>query len=77
MNEPETVLVVCQCGYQMPRRPARRDLGETWPCFNWYHRSAPEKISYCPICGKAPSALTTSPVKIVGRTANMEGTMGP
>ena len=22
MNEPETVLVVCQCGYQMPRRPA-------------------------------------------------------
>ena len=61
MND-ESILVRCQCGYIMRRRPARRDLGETWPCFDWCHRSAPEKLSYCPICGVAPSLLNTRPV---------------
>ena len=64
-------LVRCQCGYEMRRRadPGRR--GEAWPCYTWHHRSTPEQLNYCPICGVATSALSTSPVKAD------EGTMPP
>jgi hypothetical protein len=58
----EDELVRCQCGYIMRRRPERPTMGETWPCYAWHHRSAPERLHYCPICGVAPSLLSTSPV---------------
>ena len=61
MNDDQSILVRCKCGYTMRRQPARRDFGETWPCYNWFHRSAPEKLNFCPICGEAPSALSTQP----------------
>jgi hypothetical protein len=62
----EEVTVRCQCGYVMRRRPALRDHGETWLCYTWHHRSAPEKLNYCPICGAAPSLLSTAVIAAGG-----------
>ena len=64
-------LCKCKCGYTMRRRPELPSLGETWQCYNWFHRSAPERINFCPICGKAPSLLSTSP--LAGERGRMPG----
>jgi hypothetical protein len=61
MNDDQSILVRCQCGYTMRRRVDARAT-ERWTCYDWYHRTAPEKLNYCPICGVAPSALSTQPV---------------
>ena len=63
MNDDQSILVRCQCGYIMRRRPQQPRMGETWACYTWHHRTAPEKLNYCPICGVAPSALSTQPVR--------------
>ena len=55
----------------MRRRPERTGLGETWQCYTWHHRTAPDQLSYCPICGVPTSALSTSLLAVE------QGTMPP
>lgn len=68
MNDDQSILVRCACGYIMRRVPEQPRHGETWLCYTWHHRSAAEKLNYCPICGVAPSALSTQPVAVAVRT---------
>lgn len=77
MNDDQSILVRCQCGYIMRRVPEQPRMGETWKCYTWHHRTAPEKLNYCPICGVAPSNLSTTVLAAnVWRNA-LEGTMSP
>lgn len=57
---PNDLVVRCKCGYVMRRRVDARAT-ERWTCYTWHHRTAPKKLSYCPICGEPTSCQSTQP----------------